>query len=72
MPGKKKGKKKKGKKKKKAYLPPIYEIPTYEDPDEITPKVTIKLMLANPNVPELSKQIFFLFFLFFSPLRRIY
>jgi len=47
-------KKKKGKKKKKAYEPLHYDIPPYEDPDEITPKVTLKLMLANPNVPELS------------------
>lgn len=52
----KKGKKKKGKKgKKKGYSPSIYPVILYEDPDEIVPKVTIKLRLANPNVPELGK-----------------
>jgi len=53
MPKKGKKKGKKGKKKKE-YLPPRYDIPAYEDPHETTPKVVIKLILANPPVEALS------------------
>jgi len=58
MPKKGKKKGKKGKKKKE-YLPPIYNIPPYEDPHETTPKVTIKLILANPPVDTLSNSFHF-------------
>jgi len=49
-------KKKKGKKgkKKKEYLPPIYDIPAYDNPYETTPKVKLRLILANPPVDALS------------------
>ena len=53
-------KKKKGKKgkKKKEYLPPIYDIPAYDNPYETTPKVKLRLILANPPVDALSTSPF--------------
>ena len=48
---KKGGKKKKA---KKEYLPSVYTIPAFEDPETSTPKITLKIQLANPNVKELS------------------
>jgi hypothetical protein len=57
----KKKKSKKGKKKgdKPEYLPLIYNIPEYEDPNESSSEVKIKLILANPESPFLSKLIYF-------------